>query len=198
MFLGLKSSVIFILTVTIKKQSEPADDCITDYFLREKIPNDVYCWFVLIWEGASAAFFFLIFYSDKVSCGGFKKKTVRKKKKTQKEKKKTKGEEKEEENLRKKKNLGVEHFGQNKTEQKKNENEFPFVMCSKQLKAWTLISLPAATQLQDPPPSLLTTPIPLLRVAARQRWTTDTFTRDCLPPGGICIREAERPKQEVR
>lgn len=199
MFLGLKSSVIFILTVTIKKNSQnQLMNYITDYFLREQIPNDVYCWFVLIWEGASAAFF-LIFYSDKVSCGGFKKKTVRKKKKTQKEKKtKGEGEEKEEENLRKKKNLGVEHFGQNKTEQKKNENEFPFVMCSKQLKARTLISLPAATQLQDPPPSLLTTPIPLLRVAARQRRTTDTFTRDCLPPGGICIREAERPKQEVR
>lgn len=58
MFLGLKSSVIFILTVTIKKNSQnQLMNYITDYFLREQIPNDVYCWFVLIWEGASAAFF---------------------------------------------------------------------------------------------------------------------------------------------
>lgn len=113
---------------------------------------------------------------------GLRRKQSEKRKKHRK-KKKTKGEEKEEENLRKKKNLGVEHFGQNKTEQNKNENEFPFVMCSKQLKAWTLISLPAATPLQDPPPSLLTTPIPLLRVATRQRRTTDTFTRDCFAAG---------------
>lgn len=66
---------------------------------------------------------------------GLRRKQSEKRKKHGK-KKKTKGEEKEEENLRKKKNLlGVEHFGQNKTEKKKNENEFPFVMCSKQLKA---------------------------------------------------------------
>lgn len=63
----LKSSDVFGLkkfcnfhfdSNNLKKQSEPADDYITDYFLREQIPNDVYCWFVLIWEGASAAFFF--------------------------------------------------------------------------------------------------------------------------------------------
>lgn len=50
---------------------------------------------------------------------GLRRKQSEKRKKHGK-KKKTKGEEKEEENLRKKKNLlGVEHFGQNKTEKKK-------------------------------------------------------------------------------
>lgn len=142
--------------------------------------------------------FFKIFYSDKVSCGGFKKKTVRKKKKTRKEKKNKRRRKRRRKFKKKEKPPRCWALWTEQNRKKKNENEFPFVMCSKQLKAWTLISLPADTQLQDPPPSLLTIPIPLLRVATRQRRTTDTFTRDCLPPGGICIREAERPKQEVR
>lgn len=77
------------------RQSEPAVWLHHWFFLYEEIQTDVYCWFVWIWEALVQHFLPPeIFYSPKVSCGGFilKKETVRKTKCTEEERKKKKKE----------------------------------------------------------------------------------------------------------